>query len=79
MFVTPCKANKMNSDMKKGITSEYAQFINSVLKTIRKENGIDYCFYIYQIMKLLEFHHDDLRTRYCNGYWEVWLCSQNCK
>lgn len=33
----------------------------------------NYCYYKYQIMDLLKFHYDTLRTRYCDGYWEVWL------
>ena len=51
---------------------EYCRFINDVLKNIRS-GQIDYCYYIYQIEELLKFHFDNLRTRYCNGYWEVWL------
>jgi hypothetical protein len=51
---------------------QYCLFINDVLNNIRT-GQIDYCYYIYQIMDLLKFHHDDLRTRYCDGYWEVWL------
>ncbi|MCM1325106.1 MAG: hypothetical protein NC094_10255 [Bacteroidales bacterium] len=51
---------------------EYCAYINDVLKNIR--NGqIDYCYYVYQIIDLLKFHFDDLRTKYCDGYWEVWL------
>ena len=51
---------------------EYCSFINDVLRNIRA-GQIDYCYYIYQIVDLLKFHHDDLRTKYCDGYWEVWL------
>lgn len=50
----------------------YCSYINDVLKNIRS-GQIDYCYYIYQIVDLLKFHLDDLRTRYCDGYWEVWL------
>ncbi|MEY8339476.1 hypothetical protein AALB16_15905 [Lachnospiraceae bacterium 62-35] len=50
----------------------YCAFINDVLKNIRS-GQIDYCYYIFQIMDLLKFHYDDLRTRYCDGYWEIWL------
>lgn len=51
---------------------EYCAYINDVLRNIRK-GGIDYCYYIFQITDLLKFHHHDLRTKYCDGYWEVWL------
>lgn len=51
---------------------EYCSFINDVLNNIRS-GQIDYCYYIYQITDLLKFHFDDLRTKYCDGYWEVWL------
>ena len=57
-----------------GITNwqSYCAFINNVLKNIRSGNR-DFCYYGYQIIELLKFHYDDLRTRYCDGYWEVWL------
>ena len=51
---------------------EYCSYINDVLKNIRA-GQIDYCYFIYHIMELLKFHYDDLRTKYCDGYWEVWL------
>ena len=51
---------------------EYSSYINDVLKNIRA-GQIDYCYFIYHIMDLLKFHYDDLRTKYCDGYWEVWL------
>lgn len=51
---------------------EYCAYINDVLRNIRA-GQTDYCYYIYHITDLLKFHHDDLRTRYCGGYWEVWL------
>lgn len=50
----------------------YCQYINSVLSSIRS-GQVDYCYYIYQIMDLLKFHYDTLQTKYCDGYWEVWL------
>ena len=51
---------------------QYCSYINDILRSIR--NGqVDYCYYIYQILDLLKFHYDDLKTRYCDGYWEVWL------
>ena len=57
-----------------GITNwqSYCSFINDVLKNIRAGNR-DFCYYGYQIIELLKFHYEDLRTRYCDGYWEVWL------
>ena len=57
-----------------GITNwqSYCSFINETLKYIRKGNR-DCCFFAYQIEDLLKFHYDDLRTKYCDGYWEVWL------
>lgn len=51
---------------------EYCSFISDVLKNIGA-GQIDYCYFIYQIMDLLKFHYNDLRTKYCDGYWEVWL------
>ena len=51
---------------------EYCSFINDVLRNIRA-GQVDYLYYIYQITDLLKFHYDDLKTRYCDGYWEVWL------
>lgn len=51
---------------------EYCAYINDVLRNIRA-GKIDYCYYIFQITDLLKFHHDDLRTKYRDGYWEVWL------
>ena len=37
----------------------YCQFINDVLRTIRK-GEIDFCYHIYQIEDLLRFEHDRL-------------------
>ena len=51
---------------------EYCSYINDVLGNIRS-GQTDYCYYIYQIMELAKFHFDTLKTKYCNGYWEVWL------
>lgn len=51
---------------------DYCSFINDVLSNIRA-GQIDYCYFIYQIMDLLKFHYNDLKTKYCDGYWEVWL------
>lgn len=50
----------------------YCSYINDVLNNIRS-GQTDYCYYIYQITDLLKFHYDTLKTRYCDGYWEVWL------
>lgn len=57
----------------------YCTYINDVLKNIRA-GQIDYCYFIYQIMDLLKFHFEDLKTRYQDGYWEVWLAKgeTNC-
>lgn len=57
-----------------GVTNwqSYCSYINDVLRNIRKGNR-DFCYYQYQLVDLLKFHYDDLRTRYCDGYWEVWL------
>ena len=51
---------------------EYCAYINDILRNIRS-GQVDYCYYIYQILDLLKFHYHDLRTRYRDGYWEVWL------
>ena len=51
---------------------QYCSYINDILSIIRS-GQVDYCYYIYQILDLLKFHYDDLKTRYCDGYWEVWL------
>lgn len=50
----------------------YCAYINDVLDNIRS-GQIDYCYYIFQILELAGFHYDTLKTRYCDGYWEVWL------
>lgn len=57
-----------------GCTSwqSYCSYINDVLNNIRS-GQVDYCYYIYQIMDVARFHFDTLRTKYCDGYWEVWL------
>lgn len=51
---------------------QYCGYINDVLNNIRK-GQVDYCYYIYQIMDLARFHFNELKTKYCDGYWEVWL------
>ena len=50
----------------------YCSFVNSILDNIRSGQK-DYCYYIYQILDLLKFHYNTLRTEYKDGYWEVWL------
>ncbi len=50
----------------------YCCYINDVLSNIRS-GQIDYCYFVYQIMDLAKFHYEDLRTKYCEGYWEIWL------
>lgn len=53
---------------------QYCGFINDVLSNIRS-GQIDYCYYIFQIMDLAKFSFgkEQLRTKYRDGYWEVWL------
>lgn len=51
---------------------EYCGRINDLLSVI-KSGQIDYCYFIYQITDLLKFHYNDLRTKYYDGYWSVWL------
>lgn len=57
-----------------GITNwqSYCSYINDILKNIRAGNR-DYCYFGYQIIDLLKFHYNNLKTKYCDGYWEVWL------
>lgn len=68
------KWNEETQGIYHGQTSwqEYCAYINDVLRNICS-GQIDYCYYIFQIIDLLKFHYDDLRTKYCDGYWEVWL------
>lgn len=89
MFITPYKKvtkmsgkyskesgmwNEETLDTYHGCTNwqQYCWFINDILENIRS-GQIDYCYYIFQIMDLAKFHFNTLRTRYRNGYWEVWL------
>lgn len=88
-YVTPCKiSKKIDGTFKKesGLWNEetqgtyygqtnyqtYCAFINDVLRVIEAGEH-DYCYYIYQIMDLLKFHYDDLKTIYRDGFWEVYL------
>lgn len=66
--------NEETMDTYHGATNwqEYCSFINDVLSNIRA-GQVDYIYFIYQITDLLKFHYNDLRTKYCDGYWEVWL------
>ena len=50
----------------------YCSYVNDVLSNIRS-GQVDYCYYIYQILDIAKFHYNDLKTRYRDGYWEVWL------
>ena len=50
----------------------YYSFIKDILSNI-SNGSTDYCYYIYQIMELLKFYPHNLKTKYCDGYWEVWL------
>lgn len=50
----------------------YCSYINDILNNIRS-GQVDYCYHIYQIMDIAKFHYNTLKTRYCDGYWEVWL------
>lgn len=50
----------------------YCAYINDILHNIRA-GQVDYCYYIYQILDLLKFHLNNLKTKYRDGYWEVWL------
>ena len=51
---------------------EICAHINDILRNIRA-GQVDYCYFIYNIMELAKFHYEDLRTKYCDEYWEVWL------
>lgn len=57
-----------------GITNwqSYCSYINDVLNNIRSGQE-DYCYFIYQIQDILKFHFHDLRTKYIDGYWKIWL------
>lgn len=68
------KESGMEMNNYDGITNwqSYCAYINDVLKNIRK-GCHEFCYFTYQIVDLLKFHYDDLKTRYCDGYWEVWL------
>ena len=47
-------------------------YITDVLNNIQ-HGQVDYCYFIYQIMDLLKVYPVSLKTRYRDGYWEVWL------
>lgn len=65
---------RREGDAYDGLTNyqQYCHTINDMLSVIRS-GKIDFCFFTYQIMDLLRFHYDDLRTKYIDGYWMVWL------
>lgn len=52
----------------------YCSYINDVLKNIRA-GQVDFCYFLYQIMDLAKFDYGnyELKTKYCDGYWKVWL------
>lgn len=47
-------------------------YIKDVLKNIQA-GQVGYCYFIYQVMELAMFYPTALKTRYRDGYWEVWL------
>ena len=69
-----CMWNEETQGTYHGCTSwqSYCSYINDILNNIRS-GQVDYCYYIYQILDLAKFHYDTLKTRYRDGYWEVWL------
>lgn len=69
------KQNQEGTVEYKGTTNwqRYCWYINDVLRAIRGGN-VDFCYFRYQIIELLRFHYDTLRTKYhTDGYWSVWL------
>lgn len=63
----------------KGVTNwqSYCRYINDVMRCLRNGER-EYCYFKYQIIDLLKYYHDELRTKFYpdkNGmsYWEVWL------
>ncbi len=56
----------------KTMWQQYCSFINDILRNIRNGKK-DYCYFMYQVLDIAKFHLSDLQTRYCDGYWEVWL------
>lgn len=52
----------------------YCTYMNGVLENIQK-GATDFCYYTYQILDLLKFYKDELRTKYFDDdkYWAVWL------
>ena len=53
---------------------QYCSYINDVLNNIKK-GQVEFCYFIYQIMDLskFDFGKRELKTKYHDGYWEVWL------
>lgn len=64
MFLKICQGNDGRHN--------HCAYINDVLKNIC-DGQVDYCYFIYQIMELAKVYPVALRTRYRDGYWEVWL------
>lgn len=54
--------------------TSYEDYISSVLYTIR-DGEVDYCYHEYQIIDLLRFEKERLRTRWLpqEQYFRVWL------
>ena len=57
------------------VYQRYCMFINSALREIRM-GKVAYVFYLHQVSILLRFH-PDLKTRFKDYYWEVWLDNAN--
>ena len=72
MDITSKDENGENKYDGKTNWQSYCAYINDVLTEL-KLGHVDYCYFGYQIHQLLKFHHDALRTKYCDGYWKVWL------
>lgn len=72
----PLKWNEETMGEYDGITNwqSYCWYMNDILSVIRSGNR-DYCYYLYQVMHLAHFDFGDkeLKTKYYDGYWEVWL------
>lgn len=53
------------------VYQRYCMFINSSLRDIRR-GKVSYVFYLHQVSILLRFH-PNLKTKFVDYYWEVWL------
>ena len=56
-------AHYIDSSTDDGIWERYCQFINDVLRNIRK-GETDYCYFVYQIADLLQFEHERLIAKW---------------